>query len=158
MYFITTTVCSAVKSCPTPCDPTNCWTPGFPAPLYLPEFAQTRVHWVSDAIQPSHPPSPLFLLPSNFPYYSKCLTLQICLLSYIQENVYTIKISQYLDSKGYTENLGQVPPSSDNVYEYLCLPPAVRVPVGPTIYLFLSRVTNQTIFIHLVSHHSILWR
>ena len=32
--------------------------PGFPVLHYLPEFAQTHVHWVSDAIQPSHPQSP----------------------------------------------------------------------------------------------------
>ena len=37
------------------CDPINCSTPGFPVLHYLPEFAQTHVHWVSDAIQPSHP-------------------------------------------------------------------------------------------------------
>ena len=35
--------------------PHNCSTPGFPVLHYLPEFAQTHVHWVSDAIQPSHP-------------------------------------------------------------------------------------------------------
>ena len=36
----------------------DCSTPGFPVLQYLPEFAQTHVHWVSDAIQPSHPLSP----------------------------------------------------------------------------------------------------
>ena len=45
----------------------ECSTPGFPVHHQLPEFAQTRVHWVSDAIQPSHPLSSLFLLPSIFP-------------------------------------------------------------------------------------------
>ena len=40
-------------------------TPGFPLLHYLPEFAQTHVHWVDDAIQPFHPLSPLLLLPSN---------------------------------------------------------------------------------------------
>ena len=43
------------------CDPTDCSMPGFPVLHYLPESAQTRVHWVSDATQPSHPlssPSP----------------------------------------------------------------------------------------------------
>ena len=34
------------------------WTPDFPVLHYLPEFAQTHVHWVSDAIQPSYPLSP----------------------------------------------------------------------------------------------------
>ena len=47
-------------------DPMECNTPGFPFLHCLLEFAQTHVHWVSDAIQPSHPLSPL-LLSSVFP-------------------------------------------------------------------------------------------
>ena len=38
--------------------PMDCSTPGFPVSHHLPELAQTQVHWVSDAIQPSHPLSP----------------------------------------------------------------------------------------------------
>ena len=52
---------SVAKSCPTLCDPMNCSTPGLPVHQQLPEFTQTHVHWVGDAIQPSHPlsfPSP----------------------------------------------------------------------------------------------------
>ena len=52
---------SVHQSCPTLCDPMNCSTPGLPVHHHLPEFTQTHVHWVSDAIQPSHPlssPSP----------------------------------------------------------------------------------------------------
>ena len=52
---------SVTQLCPTLCDPTNCSTPGLPVHHQLPEFTQTHVHWVSDAIQPSHPlssPSP----------------------------------------------------------------------------------------------------
>ena len=50
------------------CDPTNCSTPGFPVHNQLPEFAQTQVHPVGDAIQPSHPLyCPLLPLPSIFP-------------------------------------------------------------------------------------------
>ena len=45
----------------------DCSRPGFPVLHYLPEFAQTHVHWVDDAIQPCHPLSPLLLLPSIFP-------------------------------------------------------------------------------------------
>ena len=55
---------SVTKSCLTLCDPMDCSTPGFPVLHCLPEFAQTYVHWVSNAIQPSHPllrPSPLAL-------------------------------------------------------------------------------------------------
>ena len=50
---------SAPQSGPTLCDPVNCSTPGLPVHHQLPEFTQTHVHRVSDAIQPSHPlPSP----------------------------------------------------------------------------------------------------
>ena len=50
--------CSVAKLCTTLCDPMNCSTPGFPVLQYLPEFVQTHVLWVGDAIQPSHPLSP----------------------------------------------------------------------------------------------------
>ena len=53
------------KSCPTLCDPVNSSMPGFPLLHYLPRFAQTHVHWVSDAIQPSHPLLPLSPLALN---------------------------------------------------------------------------------------------
>ena len=46
---------SVTQSCPTLCDPIDYSTPGFPVPHQLPEFAQTHVYQVSDAIQPSHP-------------------------------------------------------------------------------------------------------
>ena len=49
---------SVTKLCLTLCDPMNCPTPIFSVLHCLPEFAQTHVHWVSDAIQPSHPLSP----------------------------------------------------------------------------------------------------
>ena len=45
------------QSCPTICDPMDCSTPGFPVHHWLLELTQTHVHWVGDAIQPSHPRS-----------------------------------------------------------------------------------------------------
>ena len=50
---------SVTQSCPTLCDPMDCSMPVFPVLHYLLEFAQTHVHWVDDAIQPSYPLSPL---------------------------------------------------------------------------------------------------
>ena len=50
---------SVSQSCLTLCDPMNCSTPGLPVHHQLPEFTQTHVHPVSDAIQPSHPLSSL---------------------------------------------------------------------------------------------------
>ena len=52
---------SVAQLCLTLCDPMNCSTPGLPVHHQLPESTQTHVHWVHDAIQPSHPlssPSP----------------------------------------------------------------------------------------------------
>ena len=52
---------SVIQSCLTLCYSMNCSTPGLPIHYQLPEFTQTHVHRVSDAIQPSHPlssPSP----------------------------------------------------------------------------------------------------
>ena len=54
---------SVAQSCPALCDPIVCNTPGFPVRHQLSELAQTHVHQVGDAIQPSHPllsPSPAF--------------------------------------------------------------------------------------------------
>ena len=52
--------CSVTKSCLTLHNPMDCSTPSFSLPHHLPEFAQVHVHWVGDAIQPSHP-----LIPSS---------------------------------------------------------------------------------------------
>ena len=55
----TSVCCSVAQLCLTLCDPKDCSPPGFPVLHHLPEFAQTHIHWVSDAIQPSRPlPSP----------------------------------------------------------------------------------------------------
>ena len=53
-------VSSVAQSCPTLCNPMNRSTPGLPVHHQLPEFTQTHVHWVGDAIQPSHPLSTPF--------------------------------------------------------------------------------------------------
>ena len=81
---------SDAQSCPTLWDPVDCSTPGFPVYHQLPELAQTHVHRVSDAIQPSHPllsPSPpafnlsqhqgLFLWVSSSHQVAKVLEFQL---------------------------------------------------------------------------------
>ena len=50
--------CSVTQSCLTLCDPVYCSTPGFPVLHHLPELAQTHIHLVSGATQPSRPLSP----------------------------------------------------------------------------------------------------
>ena len=60
---------SVAQLCPTLCNPMNRSMPGLPVHHQLPEFTQTHVHWVRDAIQPSHPLSspspPAFNLPQR---------------------------------------------------------------------------------------------
>ena len=57
---------SVAQSCPTLCDPMDCSTPGLPVHHQLLEFTQTHVHRVGDAVQPSHPLSPLLIPLSIF--------------------------------------------------------------------------------------------
>ena len=68
IYMHSVQFSSVTQSCPTLCDPMNCSTPGLSVHHQLPEFIQTHVHWVGDAIQPSHPlssPSPPAPSPSQ---------------------------------------------------------------------------------------------
>ena len=73
--------CSVTMWCPTLYDPfMDCILPVFPALHNLPEFAQTLTHWISDAIQPSHPlllPSPLTFSFSCIRVFSNELALRI---------------------------------------------------------------------------------
>ena len=67
---------SVTQSCLTLCDPMNLSTPGLPVHHQLPEFTQTHVHQVSDAIQPSHPlssPSPPAPKPSQHQSLFQCV-------------------------------------------------------------------------------------
>ena len=55
LFLVAVGCCSVAQSCPNLCNPMDCSTSGFPVIHYLLELAQTHVHWVGDAIQPSHP-------------------------------------------------------------------------------------------------------
>ena len=71
---------SVTQSCPTLCDPMNCSTPDLPVHHQLPEFTQTHVHQVGNAIQPSHPlssPSPLAPIPPSIKVFSNESTLRM---------------------------------------------------------------------------------
>ena len=62
---------SVAQLCPTLCDPVNRCTPGLPVHHQLPEFTQTHVHQVGDAIQPSHPlSSPSLPVPNPSQHHS----------------------------------------------------------------------------------------
>ena len=89
---------SVAQSCPTRCDPMNRSTPGLPVHHQLPEFTQTHVHRVGDAIQPSHllsspsPPSP------NPSQHSKSL-LYRCQISATKTQMHTKQTQSTKKSK-----------------------------------------------------------
>ena len=68
------------QSCPTLCDPMNCSIPGLPVSHQLPEFIQTHVHRLGDAIHPSHPlssPFPPAPIPPSIRVFSNESTLHM---------------------------------------------------------------------------------
>ena len=73
---------SVVQLCLTLCGSTDCLTPGFPVHYQFLEFTQTHIHWVSDAIQPSHPLScpspPAFNLSQDQGFFKWVTTLHQC--------------------------------------------------------------------------------
>ena len=86
------------KSCLTLCDPRNCSTPGFPVLHCLLEFAQTHVHWVSDAVQPQLPSSPPALnLSQHQGLFSSELALCIRWLRY-----WSFSISSLMNIQGWS--------------------------------------------------------
>ena len=81
------------QSCLTLCDPMDCSTPGFPVYHQLLELTQTHVHWVSDAIQPSHPLLSLLLLPSIFPSFRVFSSASVLLIRWPQYWSFSFSIS-----------------------------------------------------------------
>ena len=65
LWHLSVQFSSVAQSCPTLCDAMNHSMPGLSVHHQLPEFTQTQVHWVGDAIQPSHPLSSPSLLALN---------------------------------------------------------------------------------------------
>ena len=87
---------SVTQSCLTLCDPMNRSTPGLPVHHQLLEFTQTHVHWVGDAIQPSHP-----LLPPSLPALN--LSEHQGLFKWVSSSRYAAKLTDmrcYLYHKG----------------------------------------------------------
>ena len=78
--------------------PMDCSTPGFPAHHQLPELAQTDVHWVSDAIQPSHP-----LLSPSSPAFN--LSQHQSLFKWVSSSHQVVKVKPKYWSFGFSINL-----------------------------------------------------
>ena len=67
IWFSSVQFSLVTQSCLTLCDSMDCSTPGLPVHHQFPEFTQTHVHWVSDAIQPSPPVIPFSSSLQSFP-------------------------------------------------------------------------------------------
>ena len=83
--------------------PCNCSTLGFSVHHYLPDFAQTHVHWVSDAIQPSHPlssSSPLAITPHQTALVKKSTSAQ---KKYSSEPMLIFHVSHHSETADLTE-------------------------------------------------------
>ena len=112
-FWVPDFCCSVTTSCPTHCDPTDHGTPSFPVLHYLPKFAQTHVHWVGDAIQPSNPllpPSPdllssmLCFLPLVFIRFVTTLSIwqSLNLLCFPSPIFFNLKINFFLKFRKYS--------------------------------------------------------
>ena len=93
--------CSVAKSYPTLCEPMDCSVPGFCVFHHLLELAQTHVHWVSDAIQPSHslssPSPPAFSLSQNQGLF-QCVgsSYQVAKILELQQWPWHLEFSKFL--------------------------------------------------------------
>ena len=96
---------SVTQSCPTLCDPMDQSTPGLPAHHQLLEFTQTHVHWVSDAIQPSH------VLASPSPPAIK-LSHHQGLFKWVSSSHQVAKVLEFHES-GQDREPGRAPPRLD---------------------------------------------
>ena len=88
VHFSSVQFSSVAQSCPTLCNPMDCSTPGFPVHHQLPELTQTHVHWVGDAIQPSHPL--LSLSPPSSPVFN--LSQHRCLFKWVSSSHQVAKV------------------------------------------------------------------
>ena len=155
---------SVAQPCLTLCDPMNHSTPGLPVVHQLPELTQTHVHWVSDAIQPSHPlsspSSPALNLSQHQVFsYKSALLISIvysltCLLSqfssvqllsriqlfatpWIAEHQASLSITNSRSSLRLMSIESVMPPT----HFILCRPLILLPPIPPSIRVFSNEST-----------------
>ena len=96
-------LCVCVCVCPTLCDPVNHSTPGLPVHHQLPEFTQTHVYRVGDAIQPSHLLSPSAPNPPQHQGLHNLTSCQIPLVLYFSLEI-TMNVMIRLSNQTFAEH------------------------------------------------------
>ena len=105
---------SVAQSCPILCDPIGCSRPGFPVLHHLPELSQTVVHWVRDAIQPSHP-----LLSHSLPAFN--LSQYQGLFQWVSSFLFKIYILIFYGNHHYHHSTYFILSFSIKLYICMCL-------------------------------------
>ena len=146
---------SVAQLCPTLCDPMNHSTPGLRVHHQLPESTQTHVHWVGDAIQPSHPLSSpsspavklsqhqgLFKWVSSSHQFSSVQSLsrvRLFATPWIAARQSSLSITNSRSSLRLT-SIESVMPSN---YLSLCHPLLLLPPIPPSIRVFSNESTRN---------------
>ena len=134
---------SVAQSCLTLCNPMNCSKPDLPVHHQLPEFTQTHVHWVSDAIQPLHPlssPSPPALKLSQYQFVSLVQSLsrvRLFATPWIAARQASLSITNSWSSFRLM-SIQSVMPSSHLI---LCRPLLLLPSIPPSIRVFSNEST-----------------
>ena len=137
-------VSSATQSCPALCDPMDCSMSGFPVCYQLPEPAQTHVHHIGDAIQPSHPLPPSSPFAFNLSQHS-WISLQSKGLSKSLLQHHSSKASIFCHSVFFTFQLS---------HPYMTTGKAIAL-TRRTIWSILSNKSNQSILKEISPEYSL---
>ena len=129
-------VSSVTQFCPNFYDPMDCSIPGFPVHHQLPEFIQTHVHRVGDAIQPSHPllssSTPTFNFPRISSVQFSCSVVSDSATPWIAARQASLSITNSRSSLRHT-SIELVMPCS---YLILCRPLLLLPPIPHSIRVF----------------------
>ena len=158
-YVMICSVQSLAQSCLTLCDPMDCNTPGFLVHYQLPELAQTHVHWVGDAIQPSHPllsPSSAFILSQNQGIFQWVSSSHQAYMSwYIVRNLegknFDLKVGPKKKALSSCRYVNSCPP--------VCSPPAPSIcPVSKAVNWLSTHCVFYTTSSHVANFTSLFFK
>ena len=146
--------CSVAKLCPILCDPKDCSMPGSSVLYHLWEFAQIHVHWLGDAVWPSHPLPPRPLLPSknqeseeaSEPGQEMAFLLE-CFLLFLPKLYFSLSSPASLDNQIHHLQANSLPPGlvlglADEEFDSAeCVRPGRKLNI--LFFFFLTKMTRK---------------